>query len=139
FSPAHNHLQAQDQGRVLVIDGLGNDDWSFYCALSYPTASVYSLSIAPSVTVSNNPAAWRPPPNHRLIHHVSIENPFPFPKGFFTATIFRFPAACSETGLRNAVSECKRVLRPGGYLEMTIMDLDMVNMGNRTRKAVRKL
>ena len=30
FSPAHNHLQSQDQGRVLVVDGLGNDDWSFY-------------------------------------------------------------------------------------------------------------
>ena len=37
------------------------------------------------------------------------------------------------------VSECKRVLRQGGYLEMNILDLDLVNMGNRTRKAVRLL
>ncbi|OJD15699.1 hypothetical protein AJ78_04076 [Emergomyces pasteurianus Ep9510] len=139
FSPAHNHLQGQDQGRVLVIDGLGNDDWSFYCALTYPTATVYSLGFSGSSAISSNPAAWQPPSNHRMIHHANIENPFPFPKGFFTAAVIRFPAACSESGLRATISECKRVLRPGAYLEMNVMDLDMVNMGSRTRKAVRML
>jgi hypothetical protein len=63
----------------------------------------------------------------------------PFPKGFFAATVLRFPAACSERAQNNIISECKRVLRPGGYLEMSILDLDMVNMGIRTRRAVRKL
>ncbi|EDN08122.1 predicted protein [Histoplasma mississippiense (nom. inval.)] len=139
FSPAHNHLQGQDQGRVLVIDGLGNDDWSFYCALTYSTATVYSLGFSGPSTISSNPAAWRPPSNHRTIHHANIENPFPFPKGFFTAAVIRFPATCSESGLRATISECKRVLRPGAYLELNVMDLDMVNMGNRTRKAVRML
>ncbi|OAX85172.1 hypothetical protein ACJ72_00439 [Emergomyces africanus] len=139
FSPAHNHLQCQDQGRVLVIDGLGNDDWSFYCALTYPVATVYSLGFSGSSAISSNPAAWHPPSNHKTIHHANIEDPFPFPKGFFTAAVIRFPAACSEIGLRVTISECKRVLRPGAYLEMNVMDLDMVNMGNRTRKAVRML
>ncbi|PGH30494.1 hypothetical protein GX50_06749 [[Emmonsia] crescens] len=139
FSPAHNHLQDQDQGRVLVIDGLGNDDWSFYCALTYPAATVYSLGFSGSSTISSNPAAWQPPSNHRTIHHANIESPFPFPKGFFTAAVIRFPAACSESGLRVTISECKRVLRPGAYLEMNVMDLDMVNMGSRTRKVVRML
>lgn len=139
FSPAHNHLQGQHQGRVLVIDGLGNDDWSFYCALTYSTATVYSLGFSGPSTISSNPAAWRPPSNHRTIHHANIGNPFPFPKGFFTAAVIRFPAACSESGLRATISECKRVLRPGAYLELNVMDLDMVNMGNRTRKAVRML
>ncbi|EEP77004.1 predicted protein [Uncinocarpus reesii 1704] len=139
FSPAQNHVRSEDQSRILVIDGLGNDDWSFYCALTYPTATIYNLSIFPSGSTSSNPAAWEPPANHRSVHHAIFESPFPFPKGFFTAAILRFPAACSEIGLRNAVSECKRVLRTGGYLEMTILDLDMVNMGSRTRKAVRKL
>ncbi|EEQ86526.1 hypothetical protein RJZ56_001022 [Blastomyces dermatitidis] len=139
FSPAHNHLKDQDQGRVLVIDGLGNDDWSFYCALTYPTATVYSLGFSGPSTISRNPAAWQPPSNHRTIHHANMENPFPFPRGFFTAAVIRFPAACSESGLRATISECKRVLRPGAYLEMNVMDLDMVNMGTRTRKAVRML
>lgn len=45
----------------------------------------------------------------------------------------------SEPSYRNIVSEAKRVLLPGGYLEMAILDLDMMNMGNRARRAVRAL
>lgn len=139
FSPAHNRIKSTDQERILVIDGLGNDDWSYYCALTYPNANVYSLSTRQTSSTSAHPAAWQPPENHHLIPHASVDAPFPFPKGFFTVCILRFPAACSEYGQRNIVSECKRVLRPGGYLEMSILDLDLVNMGNRTRKAVRML
>ncbi|KAL4921404.1 hypothetical protein BDW62DRAFT_174598 [Aspergillus aurantiobrunneus] len=138
FSPAHNHVKGQ-QERILVVDGLGNDDWSFYCALTYPNSDVYCLHEGPIPTVSTHPAAWRPPSNHHTIHHASLENPVPFPKGFFAVTVLRFPAACSEAAQNNIVSECKRVLRPGGYLEMSILDHDMVNMGVRTRRAVRKL
>ncbi|KAL1954816.1 hypothetical protein VTO42DRAFT_546 [Malbranchea cinnamomea] len=140
FSPAQNHVQSQDhQSRILVIDGLGNDDWSFYCALTYPTAIVYSLSMSPSTGTSKNPAAWDPPSNHRTVHHSYIDHPFPFPKGFFTVVILRFPAACSEEEIRVKISECKRVLRDGGYIELSVLDLDMVNMGSRARKAVRAL
>jgi hypothetical protein len=45
----------------------------------------------------------------------------------------------SESSYRNIISESKRVLKPSGYLEMAILDLDMMNMGNRTRRAVRGL
>jgi hypothetical protein len=139
FSPAHNHITTGDQRRILVIDGLGNDDWSFYCALTYPNATIYSLAIGSDASPSPNPGAWDPPTNHHLVNHPSVNAVFPFPKGFFTACVLRFPAASSEMGQRNIVSECKRVLRPGGYLEMSILDLDLVNMGSRTRKAVRML
>ncbi len=143
FSPAHTEIQSNRQGRVLVLDGLGNDDWSFYCALTYPNATVYNLS--PFQGASSAPTrmqeigGYEPPSNHRQIYHTSIAHPFPFPKGFFTAAVFRFPVASSEVACYNAISECKRVLRPGGYLEMSILDLDMVNMGNRARRAVRML
>ncbi|RJE21466.1 hypothetical protein PHISCL_06192 [Aspergillus sclerotialis] len=139
FSPAHNHVKNREQERILVIDGLGNDDWSFYCSLTYPKAEVYSLTIGRTTGVSTNPAAWKPPINHHTIHHASLERSLPFPKGFFAVAVLRFPSACSENVQNNIVSECKRVLRPGGYLEMSILDLDMVNMGIRTRKAVRRL
>lgn len=139
FSPAHNHVKQGEQKRILVVDGLGNDDWSFYCALTYPNSDVYYLRGGASPTASTHPAAWGPPSNHHTIHHASLENPVPFPKGFFAVTVLRFPAACSEHAQNNIVSECKRVLRPGGYLEMSILDHDMVNMGVRTRRAVRKL
>ena len=139
FSPAHNHVSSGEREKILVIDGLGNDDWSFYCALTYPNADVYHLSDGPAPTAFKHPAAWLPPSNHHTIQHASLETQFPFPKGLFAATILRFPAASPESIQRNTVAECKRVLRPGGYMEMSVLDLDMVNMGIRTRKAVRKL
>ena len=137
FSPAHMEIQSNLHNRVLVLDGLGNDDWSFYCALTYPNATVYNLS--PSSSTNNNNSNIQSPSNHRQIYHTSLSHRFPFPKSFFTAAVFRFPTASSESASYNAISECKRVLRPGGYLEMSILDLDMVNMGNRARRAVRQL
>ncbi|KAG2001718.1 hypothetical protein GB937_009964 [Aspergillus fischeri] len=139
FSPAHNHVKNGEQERILVIDGLGNDDWSFYCALTYPNADIYCLTDGPAKTPLKHPAAWQPPTNHHTVHQASLEQPFPFAKSFFMATVLRFPSACSESVQNNIVSECKRVLRPGGYMEMSVLDLDMVNMGIRTRKAVRML
>ncbi|PYI08483.1 hypothetical protein BO78DRAFT_416655 [Aspergillus sclerotiicarbonarius CBS 121057] len=139
FSPAHKRAKSSDPERILVVDGLGNDDWSFYCALTYPNAEVYSLSDGPKPTASRHPEAWQPPSNHYTIHHPSLDDQLPFPRAFFAVAVLRFPAACAERAQDNIVSECKRVLRAGGYLEMSILDLDMVNMGIRTRKAVRKL
>ncbi|KAI9654842.1 MAG: hypothetical protein M1829_000738 [Trizodia sp. TS-e1964] len=147
FSPAHDEIKQSNsmakKDRVLVLDGLGNDDWSFYCALTYPNATVYNLSPSPSTSLGSSErresGSLQSPPNHRQIHHPSIADPFPFPKGFFSAIVLRFPTANSEAAYRNAISESKRVLRPGGYLEMGILDLDMMNMGNRARHAVRML
>ncbi|KAL9577422.1 MAG: hypothetical protein Q9212_006374 [Teloschistes hypoglaucus] len=143
FSPAHDEIQTTKQDRVLVLDGLGNDDWSFYCALTYPDATVYNLSsfkrMASASVRKRELGSVQSPPNHRQIFHAGMSAPFPFPKGYFSVAVFRFPAATTETAYYNAVSECKRVLRPGGYLEVSILDLDMVNMGNRARRAVRRL
>ncbi|KAJ5083960.1 hypothetical protein NUU61_008539 [Penicillium alfredii] len=139
FSPAHNHVKAGTQGRILVVDGLGNDDWSFYCSLTYPDAEVYSLGGRPASSVLPHPAAWQPPTNHHTFYHTGLEKPLPFPKDYFTVAVLRFPAACSEMAQSNIVQECKRVLRSGGYLEMSLLDRDMVNMGARSRKAVRRL
>lgn len=122
-----------------MIDGLGNDDWSFYCSLTYPDAEVYSLSGRPVSTALPHPAAWQPPTNHHTVYHAGLQNPLPFPKDYFTVAVLRFPAASSEAVRSNIIQECKRVLRSGGYLEMSLLDRDMVNMGVRTRKAVRQI
>lgn len=135
FSPAHVEL---DNDRVLVLDGIANDDWSFYCAETYKDASIFNLSPTPSRPQQHN-AALRLPSNHRQIQLASLGNRFPFPPDFFSVAVLRFPAATTEAAYLNAISECMRVLRPGGYLEMSVLDLDMVNMGNKARKALREL
>ncbi|KAL8827752.1 MAG: hypothetical protein Q9170_006885 [Blastenia crenularia] len=143
FSPAHDEIQTTKQDRVLVLDGLGNDDWSFYCALTYPDATIYNLSSFKRMGTASarrrELGTVQSPANHRQIFHAGMSAPFPFPKGYFSAAVFRFPTATTDAAYYNAVSECKRVLRPGGYLEISILELDMVNMGNRARRAVRGL
>ncbi|KAK8249411.1 hypothetical protein IWZ00DRAFT_269187 [Phyllosticta capitalensis] len=137
FSPAHSDLENSHDERVLILDGLGKD-WSYFCALTYPRTHFYYLSPAPSSS-SQPSAPINPPPNYTHIHHSHASAPFPFPRGFFTAVVYRFPTAAPESVYRVIVGECKRVLRPGGYLELSAIDLDLVNMGQHARKVVRDL
>lgn len=141
FSPVHFELKDPNEDRVLVIDGLGKD-WSYYCALTYPEATVYNLGPGPSSIPSQNDGAaepWSTLPNHRHICHESLTQALPFPMHFFACVVLRFPEALPSSVHRFVLSETKRVLRPGGYLEFSVLDLDLVNMGNRARRAVRGL
>ncbi|KAF2254541.1 hypothetical protein BU26DRAFT_415980 [Trematosphaeria pertusa] len=141
FSPAHFELKDPSEDRILVIDGLGKD-WSYYCALTYPEATIYNLGPGPSSSALPNGNAsepWSTLKNHRHISHQSLGAAFPFPKGFFACAVLRFPPGLPSSVHRSILSECKRVLRPGGYLELSVLDLDLVNMGNRARRAVRGL
>lgn len=142
FSPVHNKVTTTPHERVLVLDGLGNDDWSYYCAETYPTANIHSLNsmIQPQTVASESSTeAWPAPPNHHAVKLNPATQTFPYPQSFFAAVVFRFPAAMAENSLKRTLGECYRVLQPGGYLELSVIDLDMINMGNRTRRAVREL
>ncbi|KAL6703803.1 hypothetical protein ACN47E_009102 [Coniothyrium glycines] len=141
FSPVHHELKDPKEDRILVIDGLGKD-WSYYCALTYPEATVYDIGPEPSATHASEENAsepWSTLPNHRHICHTSLSQKFPFPMHFFACVVLRFPTALSSSEHRFILSEAKRVLRPGGYLEFSVLDMDLVNMGNRARRAVRGL
>jgi hypothetical protein len=163
FSPAREEiigLEKRKSYNVCVIDGLGNgsssfayfpsciltwttDDWSFYAAETYPSATFYNLSPthplpATAPTSSSFPLT---PPNHRQIHFPSTTSNerFPFPPSFFHVLVLRFPSAMPASSYHHLISEAKRVLRPGGYLEMAILDLDLRDMGIRSRRTVRAL
>ena len=141
FSPVHFELKDPNEDRVLVIDGLGKD-WSYYCALTYPDATIYDIGPGASSAAASSDGtteAWSTLGNHRHICHESLTNALPFPMHFFASVVLRFPTALPSSVLRFVLSEAKRVLRPGGYLEFSVLDLDLVNMGNRARRAVRGL
>ncbi|PPJ59626.1 hypothetical protein CBER1_01225 [Cercospora berteroae] len=140
FSPANNELRFASEARVLVIDGLSSD-WSYYIARSYPNTEVYDMSAGSKVSTDLgwDDADASTPANFRRIPVTSLSAAFPFPKGFFNAIVLRFPTATTEHSYSACVSECKRVLRPGGYLEVAVLDLDLMNMGSQTRKAVKGL
>ncbi|KAF1941264.1 hypothetical protein EJ02DRAFT_207993 [Clathrospora elynae] len=139
FSPVHFELKDPSEDRVLVIDGLGKD-WSYYCALTYPEATIYNMGPdpLPSATSSDS-EPWSTLRNHRHICHSSLSKAFPFPMHFFACVVLRFPTALPSSEQRFILSEAKRVLRPSGYLEFSVLDMDLVNMGNRARRAVRGL
>lgn len=127
---------------ILVIDGLGNDDWSFYAAETYPAATFFNLSPrAPLPTdLQTSPSSFPlSPPNHHQIQYVSHLEKFPFAPQSFTAVVYRFPVAAPETYYRNILTETRRVLMPGGFIELSILDVDLNNMGNRGRRTVRQL
>ena len=136
FSPIHFQLRDANEDRVLVLDGLGKD-WSYYCALTYSGADVYDLGPAPSssTTLAERASGL----HHRHIRHSSLTNAFPYPSNFFACVVLRFPSAQPSFVHNFLLAEAKRVLRPGGYLEFSVLDLDLVNMGNRARRAVRQL
>lgn len=142
FSPAHDEIHTIAERRILVIDGLGNEDWSIYCAVTYEEqrALVYDLKEGTSTKVpTGRKLPQHPPGNHRRAEIPSFSERFPFPTAFFCAVVLRFPPAMAEAKMKNIVSECRRVLLPSGYLELMLLDLDIVNMGVQTRRAVREL
>lgn len=146
FSPVRDELipmtGSLKRHSILVIDGLGNDDWSFYAAETYPAATFFNLSPrSPLPTESQGASSGAPlsPPNHHQIQYKSHMDRFPFGSQSFTSVVYRFPSAVPESHYRNIVSEARRVLKPGGYMELSILDIDLNNMGNRGRRAVRQL
>lgn len=144
FSPCREHLLSHDPAKhhsILVMDGLGNDDWSFYAAETYPTITFYNLSAtrSPRANVQSSPYMPQTPTNHKQVQHSDPLARVPFPREFFSCVVARFPSAASEALLKHLVSEAKRVLRPSGYIELSILDLDMINMGTRCRRALRAL
>ncbi|KAJ6780784.1 hypothetical protein PWT90_07685 [Aphanocladium album] len=127
---------------ILVIDGLGNDDWSFYVAETYPKANFYNLSPRAPLdenTKKGDSTALLSPPNHHQVQYLDHQAKFPFAPQSFDAVVYRFPVAAPESHYRNIIAESRRVLKPGGYLELAILDLDLNNMGNRGRRTIRQL
>ncbi|RPA86523.1 hypothetical protein BJ508DRAFT_135023 [Ascobolus immersus RN42] len=96
--------------RVLIIDALGTDDWSYYLALTHPSYEVYNLSATPSI---NAEGAQDKPKNHTQIFHPSTEGALPFPGGYFSKVCLRF-----LTPTRFLAKEARRVLEPDGWVEI---------------------
>ncbi|UNI22376.1 hypothetical protein JDV02_008271 [Purpureocillium takamizusanense] len=143
FSDIRHELAGKDAPRqsIVVIDSLGNDDWSFYAAETYPAASFYNLSPrAPLPAAAQSPTSFPlSPPNHHQVQYMSHRDRFPFAAQSFDCMVYRFPSAGSESQYRNIVNEARRVLRPGAFIELSILDVDLNNMGNRGRRTVRRL
>ena len=136
FSPAHKEIHTLPERRVLVIDGLGNEDWAMYCAVTYEAerAIIYDLKEASHHRSAPQDDSFSSlPPNYRRKETSSLSDRFPFHSSYFSAIVLRFPPVMAETTTRNIIAECRRTPVPGGHLEIMLLDLDIVNMGVQTR------
>ncbi|KAI9694489.1 MAG: hypothetical protein M1822_000105 [Bathelium mastoideum] len=134
-------LLAHPDARVLELGGEVTCDWGWAIALTHRNATVYS--VAPSDISSKK--HLRGPRNHRRL---SVSNlwTLPFPSNHFDVISTRSLHAHLKTakpstgGSANTtptsttfadeydlcLAECLRVLKPGGYLEFSLLDAELL-------------
>ncbi|KAH7031615.1 uncharacterized protein B0I36DRAFT_324314 [Microdochium trichocladiopsis] len=125
---------ASTRARILDLGGQITCDWAWHCAFTYPNAKVYTVTTKKIRQVSNSNI--RGPPNHR---QVAVERltKLPFPDAHFDLVSARelqsVLKSVGENGGQDewdaCLAECYRVLKPGGYLDFSVMDSDIVNAG----------
>ncbi|OAA64933.1 Methyltransferase type 11 [Cordyceps fumosorosea ARSEF 2679] len=125
--------KTRNRARILDLGGQATGDWAWHCALQYPNTKIYTVTTKAIRQLSN--ANIRGPPNHR---QVAVEkfNRLPFPDNHFDLisarelhSILKFVGENGEDEWETCMRECMRVLKPGGYLEFSILDSDIMNAG----------
>ena len=123
----------RDRARILDLGGQAACDWAWHCAYEYPNTKVYTITTKALRQLSNSNI--RGPRNHRQVA-VSRLVKLPFKDNQFDLisareiyTILREKAPNGEDEWESCLRECMRILKPGGYLEFTIMDSDIMNAG----------
>jgi SAM-dependent methyltransferase len=123
----------KDRARILDLGGQATCDWAWHCAIMYPNAKVYTTTTKAIRQLSNSNI--RGPPNHR---QVAVERltKLPFPDDHFDLvsarelhSILKFVGENGEDEWESCLKECMRVLKPGGYLEFSVIDSDIMNAG----------
>ena len=117
--------------RVLDFGGQGSCDWAWHCADEFPNVKVYTVATKQQVINVN----VNGPCNHRVVSVPHLWQ-LPFRNGHFDLISARSLHAMLRTegdGTRSdfemCLQECLRVLKPGGYIEYTLMDASIGRAG----------
>lgn len=132
MGPSPNGLP-RDRARILDLGGQATCDWAWSCASEYPNAKVYTVCTKAARQVANSNI--RGPANHRQVA-VNRLTRLPFKDNQFdlisARNMYAHLKSVSEHGedeYAACLEECMRILKPGGYLEFSILDSDIVNAG----------
>ncbi|KAK3694960.1 hypothetical protein B0T22DRAFT_497152 [Podospora appendiculata] len=123
----------RDRARILDLAGQGACDWAWHAALQYPNTKIYTVTTKAIRQLSN--CNVRGPPNHRQVAVEHLTN-LPFADDQFDLVSAREMHAVLKLFGENGadewdacLKECMRVLKPGGYLEFSVLDADIMNAG----------
>lgn len=124
---------SRDRARILDLAGQGACDWAWHAALQYPNTKIYTVTTKAIRQLSNSNI--RGPPNHRQVAVNSLAT-LPFADDQFDLISARELHAVLKLSGENGtdewdacLKECMRVLKPGGYLEFSLLDADIINAG----------
>ncbi|KAK0392449.1 hypothetical protein NLU13_1944 [Sarocladium strictum] len=123
----------RERARILDLGGQTTCDWAWHCALQFPNAKIYTVTTKAIRQLSN--ANVRGPPNHRQVAVERLTR-LPFEDDQFDListrelhSILKYTGEHGEDEWEGCLKECMRVLKPGGYLDFSILDSDIMNAG----------
>jgi hypothetical protein len=123
----------RDRARILDLGGQAACDWAWHCALQYPNTKVYTVTTKAIRQLANSNI--RGPSNHRQVAVERLSR-LPFADNQFDLisarelhSVLKFDGENGEDEWESCVKECMRVLKPGGYLEFSVLDSDIMNAG----------
>ncbi|KAF4636540.1 hypothetical protein G7Y89_g1547 [Cudoniella acicularis] len=128
-----NNGTPRDRARILDLGGQATCDWAWHCAAEYPNTKVYTVTTKALRQLSNSNI--RGPKNHRqiavdrLVKLPFKDNQFDLISAREIYSILKQKGENGQDEWDACLKECMRVLKPGGYLEFSIMDSDIVNAG----------
>ncbi|CEJ90726.1 hypothetical protein VHEMI06487 [[Torrubiella] hemipterigena] len=123
----------RDKRRILDLGGQTTCDWAWHCAMQFPNTKVYTVTTKAIRQLSNSNIHG--PPNHRqvavrrLTRLPFADNQFDLIHARELHSILKYVGENGEDEWETCLQECMRVLKPGGYLEFSIMDSDIMNAG----------
>ncbi|KAK5149021.1 hypothetical protein LTR04_000178 [Oleoguttula sp. CCFEE 6159] len=138
-SPAAQVLANADQGRVLDLGGQPACDWAWQVAVEHRNTVVYTVAVETNATKPG----LKGPSNHRLVTASNLWT-LPFPDAHFDLISARslYSVLHSLNPTSSVVNgdeydlclrECHRCLKPGGYLEYSLLDAEVLRPGRHAQ------